>query len=190
MNTSVSITTISLHSDLAIKEANKAQHHADRAVHHAICCGQALIKLKSELPHGEFEPWVESNMPVGIHQCRTYMRVSVYVLNRESTLVLDGKTIEGIDSLRAADVKRTQIAEKKQVVANQSPAEKQEGKAKEQKLSTAVNNFVEKKAEEQMNFNSIVSRLLEKGHEENDPELTIIAEYLRKHKQEALRLAS
>ena len=47
-----------------------------QTVQAAINLGGMLGSLKAKMPHGDFTPWVEAHMPVGIKQCQRYMRVA------------------------------------------------------------------------------------------------------------------
>ena len=99
--------------DYSIQEALKTEQHKESAVIHALRCGQGLIKLKKELPHGEFIPWIEANMPIGKYQCQTYMRVSEYVLKTGRDPLLDGKSIRQLEDMRMADERKIASEKKK-----------------------------------------------------------------------------
>lgn len=65
----------------AINEAHEAlkrdcDHASAIAIERAAEIGNMLIAQKKELSHGEWIPWVESNMSFGILQANNYMRVS------------------------------------------------------------------------------------------------------------------
>ena len=62
--------------ELAIEYCNKAKEYAEKAVDYAIKCGEELIKVKAELPHGEFILWIEANMPIKRNQCQKYMTLA------------------------------------------------------------------------------------------------------------------
>lgn len=54
-------------------EHKAAQDHADQAIHHAKRAGDLLLKVKAELAHGEFLPWVDANLEVSRRQAQRYM---------------------------------------------------------------------------------------------------------------------
>ena len=70
MNTVVKINDV---GQVAIDEANLVEQAIGNAVDHAIKCGAALIAKKAELDHGQYIPWLESNMPIARMQCSRYM---------------------------------------------------------------------------------------------------------------------
>ena len=53
-----------------------ATAHAQSAIDHARAAGDLLLRVKEELPHGEFIPWVEANCRVSPRQAQRYMRAS------------------------------------------------------------------------------------------------------------------
>ena len=53
-----------------------ATAHAQSAIDHARAAGDLLLRVKEELPHGEFIPWVEANCRVSARQAQRYMRAS------------------------------------------------------------------------------------------------------------------
>ncbi len=50
-----------------------AVHHAGTAIDFAKHAGELLLKVKGELPHGEFLPWLAVNCTVSDRQARRYM---------------------------------------------------------------------------------------------------------------------
>jgi hypothetical protein len=66
-------------SDLA-KEANRLFHlaetHAGNAVQYAIGCGEELLKVKDELEHGQWLPWLTQNFDGSERKAQTYMQVA------------------------------------------------------------------------------------------------------------------
>jgi hypothetical protein len=62
--------------NIAIKEANSVEKDINSAFNHAVKCGEALIKKKIELGHGNFIPWIEANMPITRMHCNNYIRLS------------------------------------------------------------------------------------------------------------------
>jgi hypothetical protein len=57
-----------------INEAHRlARASAETAVEHAIRCGQMLAAKKADLPHGEFQAWVDKNCDFGIREGQRYM---------------------------------------------------------------------------------------------------------------------
>jgi len=81
----------------AIDCAITAQSHAAQAIEGAIACGDALVQLKAELPHGEFTPWVNENMPVSLKQCQRYMKVydNRGLIEKRPGVVFEDLTIKG-----------------------------------------------------------------------------------------------
>lgn len=51
----------------------QAIQHADRAIEFARQAGDLLLKVKADLPHGDFLPWVEANCTVSQRQAQRYM---------------------------------------------------------------------------------------------------------------------
>lgn len=51
----------------------KAVHHAGSAIDFAKQAGELLLKAKSDLPHGDFLPWLEANCTVTPRQAQRYM---------------------------------------------------------------------------------------------------------------------
>ncbi len=54
----------------------QAQQHAAKAIDHAIEAGKLLLKVKAELPHGQFLAWLEANIAVSARQARRYMQAA------------------------------------------------------------------------------------------------------------------
>lgn len=74
--------------------------HMVMAVKKAIEIGRLLTEKKSEVNHGEWIPWVESNLAFGDRQARKYMRVYA---NRhyDSDLITGARTIDQAVALLA-----------------------------------------------------------------------------------------
>ena len=53
---------------------DKVKEHEYSALVNAAKCGEALIKVKEELPYGSWGNWIENNMPVNRTQCNNYIR--------------------------------------------------------------------------------------------------------------------
>jgi hypothetical protein len=49
---------------------------AQSAVEAAVECGRLLIEAKSQIPHGQWLPWLEANTRVGARQSQKYMRLA------------------------------------------------------------------------------------------------------------------
>jgi transposase-like protein len=47
-------------------------------VEHAIACGEALLEAKAIIPGGQWQAWMEENLPHGVRRsmCRNYMRLA------------------------------------------------------------------------------------------------------------------
>jgi len=92
---------------IAIKEANEVEKHIETAFQHAVKCGEALIKKKEEVGHGNFIPWIEENMPISRMQCNNYIRLSenMPLLNVNRALHLQDLSIKAalaeIDRIKA-----------------------------------------------------------------------------------------
>ena len=54
-----------------------AIQHADKAIGFARQVGELLLKVKAELPHGAFLPWVEAHCTVSPRQAQRYMAASL-----------------------------------------------------------------------------------------------------------------
>jgi len=54
---------------------DKVKEHEYSALVNAAKCGEALIKVKEELPYGFFVNWIENNMPVSRKQCSKYIHL-------------------------------------------------------------------------------------------------------------------
>jgi hypothetical protein len=46
-----------------------------KSLEHAMRIGELLVEQKSELPHGLFGAWIDSNMPFSIRTAQNYMKV-------------------------------------------------------------------------------------------------------------------
>ncbi len=61
-------------------DINRAHELADakagEAIGHAIEAGKLLLEAKAALPHGEWLPWLESNIWVTPRRCQQYMRAA------------------------------------------------------------------------------------------------------------------
>ena len=53
-----------------------AKTHATKAVDYARQAGAMLLKVKGELPHGQWVAWVEENLTMSIRQVQRYIAVS------------------------------------------------------------------------------------------------------------------
>ena len=60
----------------AITSANLMLASLNQTVILAAKTGAALIRVKETMPHGTFQAWVESNMPVKYGQCKKYMKLA------------------------------------------------------------------------------------------------------------------
>ena len=45
------------------------------ATQHAIKCGNLLVEAKSELPHGQWLPWIKENCDLSERTTQAYMRL-------------------------------------------------------------------------------------------------------------------
>lgn len=59
------------------REHSLAMSHADIAVDHAKRAGTLLLQVKNSLPHGEFLPWLASNIKVSERQAQRYIRAAL-----------------------------------------------------------------------------------------------------------------
>lgn len=60
-----------------INEAHRiARKNAETAVNYAIRCGQLLEQAKDELPHGQFESWVQKHCEFSPRTARLYMQAA------------------------------------------------------------------------------------------------------------------
>lgn len=60
-----------------INEAHRqAKASAETAIGYAIRCGELLARKKAELPHGEFQDWVEKHCEFSARHARRYMDVA------------------------------------------------------------------------------------------------------------------
>lgn len=75
----------------------QAQSHANEAVTHALIAGDALIKAKAQVKHGEWEDWLTANTVVSVRQSQRFMKLAN---NRED---IEAKTTHVSDlTLRGA----------------------------------------------------------------------------------------
>ena len=83
--------------ELAIDSANKANEYAEKAIDYAIECGIHLIKVKQEVNHGDFLPWIEKNMPCSLRTAQNYIRVSnnIELVNTKRASFLENDSIRG-----------------------------------------------------------------------------------------------
>lgn len=68
------ITTSTI--DKINSEHRAALHRADQAIEHAKRAGELLMRVKAELPHGEFLPWIDATLEVSRRQAQRYMRAA------------------------------------------------------------------------------------------------------------------
>lgn len=50
-----------------------------KLLEHAVLCGDALVEAKSRVKKGEWQRWVDDNLPMSRHTANFYMRASVHV---------------------------------------------------------------------------------------------------------------
>jgi hypothetical protein len=66
--------------DRLASEANAAYRDSrtsmTKACHQALACGQALLKAKAQLPHGQFLPWLAKNFEGSQPQAWRYMKLA------------------------------------------------------------------------------------------------------------------
>jgi len=58
------------------KSHQQAENYAKSAIEHALACGDALLKAKKQVKHGEWLPWLQTNTTVSERTARNYMRVA------------------------------------------------------------------------------------------------------------------
>ncbi len=104
---------ISLAADIN-REHEAAQECAGKAVEHAKRAGELLIEAKGTIPHGEWIPWLATNVQFSERTAQTYMRVT-----RELP------KLEGEKAHRVADLSlRDAIRALSQTATNVGKAEK------------------------------------------------------------------
>ena len=60
-----------------INEAHAlAMQHAGKAVGFAIACGELLLEAKASIPHGQWLPWLRTNVDFGERSAQGYMRIA------------------------------------------------------------------------------------------------------------------
>lgn len=64
-----------------VAEHDAAQTAKDNAVGHAIRAGELLLRVKVQLPHGAFLPWIAAHMPFGKSTAYGYMAVAKRLAN-------------------------------------------------------------------------------------------------------------
>src|SRR2546422_3300681 len=71
---------------------------AREMIRHILRCGEYLLEAKRQLPHGQFEDWLETHCEtLGVRMARYYMQLAV----RWETLgIPQKKAIEGLKSFR------------------------------------------------------------------------------------------
>jgi len=115
----------------AINLANLTESAKKQTVVLAAKTGSALLKVKEMLPHGEYTPWVNENMPVNQRQCQKYTKLAqqrpellsnahlnahLDVDSELKLLSLDDETANTVrDIAEKEDLTQKQIAEKKQL---------------------------------------------------------------------------
>jgi hypothetical protein len=76
-STSKVIVEIMAHIKNGITEEHRlARQSAVDAVKHAVACGELLIKLKSNLKHGEFGKWISDNCEFSQATANNYMKAA------------------------------------------------------------------------------------------------------------------
>ena len=107
--------------DLAARikvEHEAAFGHARQALQHAAECGRLLIEAKSQVEHGQWLSWIETNTGVGARQCQKYMRLAEGWAEIGSKSELDSHlSIEGALGLLAAPARKPSKA-----LARENPA--------------------------------------------------------------------
>jgi len=109
--------------ELAIDSANKANEYAEKAIDYAIECGIHLIKVKQEVNHGDFLPWIEKNMPIDYKQCQRYLKLSnnIELINRTRVSYLKDMSIRGALELISTEEKRLKEIERKKKWEEDAP---------------------------------------------------------------------
>lgn len=100
--------TLKAEQTAAIKTAEQSIAHAEKAIDYAIRCGEHLVNVKAETPHGEFLPWIEEKMPIEYTQCKRYMKVfnNKEFLNRAREPFLEDYSIRGaIDAIKEEEAR-------------------------------------------------------------------------------------
>jgi len=67
------MNAITIHADAINREHRMARASAESAVQHAMRCGELLAAKKAELPHGEFQAWIEANCEFTWRTAQRYM---------------------------------------------------------------------------------------------------------------------
>ena len=71
-----------INGDLAdrINEAHRlAITHGSKAIEYAVQTGSLLLQAKTNVPHGQWLPWVSSHLMLSDRTCQAYMRVAARV---------------------------------------------------------------------------------------------------------------
>lgn len=70
------LQSMSDHAQKIMLHHNAAHVAANSAISHAKEAGRLLLEVKAALPHGEFTPWIEANLPVTARQAQRYMQAA------------------------------------------------------------------------------------------------------------------
>lgn len=84
-----------------------AVRHAQSAIEAAIECGRLLTAAKTQVPHGEWLPWIEDNLSFAPRQAQKYMRVAQHAAElpnatSKSYLTID-RALEALADHRAEE---------------------------------------------------------------------------------------
>lgn len=114
MTEKAQLTTTSTPAEQIIKLHQELEAYAKRTIVTAIEIGRLLIEQKRELPHGQFEQWIDESLPFSPRHARRFMKL---YLNRGML----GKT-DNMTDLTLAEALRL-ITEKTEPIAADLPAD-------------------------------------------------------------------
>jgi hypothetical protein len=62
--------------DEIVDDHGHQQRHASHAIEYGRRVGEKLLRIKGRLAHGQFQGWIEKNMPFNYRQAARYMRIA------------------------------------------------------------------------------------------------------------------
>jgi hypothetical protein len=72
-----------------------AMQHAGEAIGFAIACGELLLEAKASVPHGQWLPWLRTNVAFGERSAQGYMRIAQRLPNPQRVADLPLRRVLG-----------------------------------------------------------------------------------------------
>lgn len=102
----------------------QATKHAGIAIDHAKKAGELLLRVKDELKHGEFLPWIKANCSVTARQAQRYMRAAQGkpITPREIKYDTVSHLLDGVDANQAFARRVKELRERAAVLEQENDA--------------------------------------------------------------------